>query len=137
MVKVFQRVARPSGSRIAGSWAVLYVLALLGLLVALTPVASALEGANTKLTKVEPVKVCMVNNTLFAKDQIRVEVEGKTYFGCCAMCKERLTKDPKSRTAIDPVSKQSVDKATAVIGANSAGRVFYFENEENLAAFSQ
>ncbi len=52
-----------------------------------------------------PKYVCMINNQVFDKEQIPVEVDGKTYYGCCAMCKERLAKDADSRKAVDPVSK--------------------------------
>lgn len=31
-------------------------------------------------------RVCMVNNTVFDKPQIPVQVEGKTYYGCCGGC---------------------------------------------------
>ena len=68
--------------------------------------------------------------------QIAVEVEGKTYYGCCEMCKGRLTSDAKLRSAVDPVSQKPVDKADAVIAADSKGKVFYFENDENLAAYN-
>ena len=33
------------------------------------------------------------------------------------------------------VSGATVDKAHAVIGKNASGVVFYFENEQNLAAY--
>lgn len=90
-----------------------------------------------KLSKVDSVKrVCMVTNKAFPDDQIAVEVEGKTYYGCCEMCKGRLTSDAKLRTAVDPVSQKTVDKADAVIAADSKGKVFYFENDENLAAYN-
>ena len=79
----------------------------------------------------------MVTNALFEKDQIPVEVEGKTYYGCCEMCKGRLKNDPQARLATDPVSQKKVDKASAVIGANAEGKVFYFENEEHLSKFSK
>ncbi len=87
------------------------------------------------LKKVESKMVCMINNQFMDKEQIPVEVEGKTYYGCCAMCKERLAKDPDSRKAVDPVSHHEVDKAKAVIGADAEGNVQYFENEENLKAY--
>ena len=48
--------------------------------------------------------VCMVNDQDMGKTQIPVVVEGKTYYGCCAMCKERLAKDANARTGVDPVS---------------------------------
>jgi YHS domain-containing protein len=90
------------------------------------------EGA---LTRVEPGLVCMINNQFMDKPQIPVEVEGTTYYGCCEMCKTKLAEDPASRAAVDPVSGAKVDKAHAVIGKNAAGAVFYFENEQNLAAY--
>jgi YHS domain-containing protein len=87
------------------------------------------------LQVVETKYVCMINNQRFNKVQIPVEVEGRTYYGCCEMCKGRLSGDPKSRVAIDPVSGKEVDKAKAVIGANADGEVFYFENAENLKRY--
>lgn len=89
-----------------------------------------------KITRVETKKVCMVNNTLFQKDQIPVQVEGKTYYGCCEMCKERLAKDAGARAAVDPVTGKPVDKATAVIGALDDGSVLYFENEATFTQYS-
>jgi YHS domain-containing protein len=88
------------------------------------------------LTRVEPSQVCMVNNQFMGKPQIPVEVEGKTYFGCCEMCKSRLAQDPTSRAATDPVSGANVDKASAVIGRDASGNVVYFENEKNLAQYA-
>ena len=87
------------------------------------------------LAQVETKYVCMINNQRFNKEQIAVEVEGKTYYGCCEMCKAKLQNDVESRFAIDPVSGNKVDKAKAVIGANADGKVFYFENAENLKKF--
>jgi YHS domain-containing protein len=99
---------------------------------AVTPIAEV-EG----LRKVEDVKqVCMVNNQFMGKDQIPVEVEGRTYYGCCEMCKERLAKDQAVRYSTDPVSGARVDKATAVIGVQPNGSVFYFENEANLQEYA-
>ncbi len=89
------------------------------------------------LTRVEAKRVCMVNNTVFPKDQIPVQVDGKTYFGCCEMCKGKLAEDPSARHATDPVSGKTVDKATAVIGATSDGKVLYFENEKTFATFAK
>jgi YHS domain-containing protein len=88
------------------------------------------------LTKVEPKTVCMINEQAMGKDQIPVEVEGKTYYGCCEMCKKALAADASKRTAIDPVSGKQVDKANAVIAAQKDGRVFYFESEANLETYN-
>lgn len=103
------------------------VLFVLGI----APVASA----EIQLREVENSKVCMINNKLFAEEQIPVQVEGKTYYGCCEMCEAKLKENPQSRMAIDLVSKKEVDKATAVIGAGPDGKVYYFESEENLKSF--
>jgi YHS domain-containing protein len=90
-----------------------------------------------KLTKVEPKTVCMINEHAMGKDQIPVEVEGKTYYGCCEMCKKALASDASKRVAKDPVSGKQVDKATAVTASQEDGRVFYFENEANLAKYNK
>ena len=95
------------------------------------------QEGKTALTRVEAKKVCMVNNQLFGKDQIPVQVEGKTYYGCCEMCKERLAKDAESRTATDPATGKKVDKATAVIVAQADGSVLYFESEETLQQYQK
>lgn len=103
---------------------------------ALGVAGDAQAGEKAELKRVETKKVCMVNNQVFEKDQIPVAVGGKTYYGCCEMCKTALAEDEAKRTAIDPVSKRKVDKAVAVIGSDKQGRVYYFENETNLRAFT-
>jgi YHS domain-containing protein len=90
---------------------------------------------HASLKQVETKKVCMINNQVFEKDQIPIEVEGKTYYGCCEMCKERLAKDPASRQAVDPVTGKTVDKAKAVIGMLPDGKVLYFESAETLEKY--
>ena len=82
--------------------------------------------------QVEASKVCMVNDSVFDRDQIAVEVGGKTSYGCCPMCKDRLNQDASIRKATDPISGAEVDKAAAIIGADESGKVYYFETEENL-----
>lgn len=93
-------------------------------------------GEKQGLKRVETKKVCMVNNQVFEKDQIPVTFEGKTYYGCCEMCKERLAKDAGARTAVDPVTGKPVDKATAVIAAMPDGKVLYFESQETYEKYS-
>ena len=89
------------------------------------------------LTRVDADKVCMVNEQFMNRPQIAVVVDEKTYYGCCAMCKERLANDESKRYAVDPVTGKKVDKAKAVIGAAEDGRVAYFENEKNFAKYNQ
>ena len=106
------------------------VMLLAGLTVARPAFAEPLKRVPAK-------RVCMVNNTVFDKDQIPVAVEGKTYFGCCEMCKGRLAQDASIRAATDPVSGKSVDKAKAVVGATPEGKVLYFESEKTFAAYQK
>jgi len=115
------------------TWLLILTLCTAVLLSAALAVAG--EAAKPALKRVEPKKVCMVNNQLFEKDLIPVAVEGKTYYGCCEMCKERLSKDAASRLAVDPVTGKTVDKAAAVIAALPDGKVLYFESEKTLAEY--
>lgn len=87
------------------------------------------------LIRVDSKYVCMINNQHFNKEQIPIEIDGKTYYGCCEMCKTKLKVDAKSRVAVDPVSGKKVDKALSVIGVTPDGRVYYFENEKDLQKF--
>jgi YHS domain-containing protein len=89
-----------------------------------------------KLTKVETKTVCMINEQAMGKDQIPVEIEGRTYYGCCEMCKKALSTDASRRVSFDPVTGKQVDKAKAVIAAQEDGRVFYFESDETLAKYN-
>ncbi len=114
-------------------------LALLLALTLLLAVAASASDAkpNGPLKRVETKTVCMINEQAMGKDQIPVEIDGKTYYGCCEMCKERLAKDAEARTGVDPVTGKKVDKATAVIVAQTDGSVLYFESEETLAKYQQ
>ncbi len=88
------------------------------------------------VTPAESNRVCMINNRSMAMDQIPVEIEGKTYYGCCPMCKDRLAKDESSRWAVDPISGKKVDKASAVIGALPGAAVLDFESAANLEKYN-
>jgi len=108
---------------------------LLAFVLSMGGVAQA--GEKAELKRVETKKVCMVNNQVFEKDQIPVAVDGKTYYGCCEMCKERLAKDAAARTGVDPVTGKPVDKATAVIAAMPDGKVLYFESQETYEKYTK
>ena len=98
--------------------------------------AAAVAVADNGLTQVtDTSQVCMVNDQYMGKAQIPVEVEGKTYFGCCEMCKGRLASEPATRQATDPVTGAPVDKATAVIGRQADGKVLYFASAESFAKY--
>ena len=75
------------------------------------------QQTSSSLTEVDSKYVCMVTNQLFVKEQIPVEMEGKTYYGCCEMCEAKIKNNPQSREATDPVSGKKVDKAEAIIEA--------------------
>lgn len=80
--------------------------------------------------------VCMVNDAFMGKEQLKVEHEGKVYYGCCAMCQSRIPEDETVRQAKDPFTLETVDKAEAyivMIGDN--GEVAYFKNEANYQQF--
>jgi YHS domain-containing protein len=113
-------------------------LLLLALLVVVAAVAVAGDAPATTDTvvPVESKHVCMINDRSMANEQIAVEVEGRTYYGCCPMCKERLAKEEAARYAIDPVSGVKVDKSKAVIGALPGAAVLYFESVANLERFN-
>jgi YHS domain-containing protein len=105
--------------------------------VPLPPVASS-DLPPTDLTLVtDTSQVCMVNNQFMGRPQIPVQVEGKTYYGCCAMCKARLQSDASARTAIDPVSHTPVDKATAVVGKMANGSALYFASRDHFESYAR
>lgn len=80
--------------------------------------------------------VCMVNDAYMGRLQFEVPFEGKTYYGCCDMCVERIPNDPSVRTAVDPNSGVEVDKAEAfIVLAGTQGQVDYFESEESYRSF--
>jgi YHS domain-containing protein len=116
------------------------VAILFALLLSTSVTAIAAESGirpSGKLTPVETKMVCMINEHAMGKEQIPIEIEGRTYYGCCDMCKKALAADAAKRVAVDPVSGKQVDKATAVIAKQEDGRVFYFESEASLAKYNK
>lgn len=97
--------------------------------------ASSVTLAADKLKIVPNDKVCMVTNMLFPRTQIPVAHNGKTYYGCCENCKKTLSEDQASRVAVDPISGNSIDKASAVIAARDDGSVIYFESKKTYNTF--
>jgi len=98
--------------------------------------ALAQQSAKTgSLERVDPKYVCFVTKYRFYTRQLPVAIAGKTYYGCGNMCRAKLKGDASQRSDIDPVSGQKVDKATAVVGADSQGNVYFFENVENLKKY--
>jgi YHS domain-containing protein len=80
--------------------------------------------------------VCMMQDMVLGKPGIPIQFEGKTYYGCCEMCKERIKNEPQKYTkAVDPVSGKSVDKASSFI-YGLEGSAYYFASDANRKAFS-
>lgn len=100
-----------------------------------TSVSPATSGAWSLVS--DRSQVCMVNDQFMGRPQIPVEVGGRTYYGCCEMCKGRLARDATARTATDPLSNRPVDKSEAVIARTENGSVAYFENAANFIAYGQ
>ncbi len=80
-------------------------------------------------------RVCMMQDTIHGSPAIPLVRDGKTYYGCCEMCKEKIASEPARYTlAKDPLSERVVDKAVAsLLSVN--GRVLYFESDVNRARF--
>jgi len=77
----------------------------------------------------------MIERKRFDEPQKAVTVEGRTYYTCCDVHAAELEQDAASRMDVDPVSCVKVDKATAIVGADKAGNVYFFENAKNLKLF--
>ena len=61
-------------------------------------------------------KVCMVNDRFMGVEQIPIDVEGTTYYGCCQGCVDKLQKNIDNvRFGSNPINDVKVDKANAVI----------------------
>lgn len=79
--------------------------------------------------------VCVVKNTVEDGEILPVNLDGKTYYGCCASCIASFKNSPeKYRFAIDPVSEKSIDKAESVI-LDYKGRAIYFSSMKSLITF--
>jgi len=81
--------------------------------------------------------ICMVNDAYMGTKQIPITVDDKIYYGCCDMCKDKLTNGETFRYAKDPYSGEKVDKATAFIVRKykDSDEVSYFASEENYNSF--
>lgn len=94
------------------------------------------SGATQSELKAEdPSEVCMVTDRVFGKPQIPVEFGGKTYYGCCAGCVNRIKNDRSVRYSTDPVSGVEVDKAEAVIIRSHLGEALYFESVDTAGKY--
>jgi len=87
------------------------------------------------LKAVDPSLVCMGTDQVPGKAMIPIEVDGKTYYGCCPKCNERLRTDKGARTATDPVTGEAVDKASSFIIEGPGGMVLYFKSAETVEKY--
>lgn len=103
------------------------------LFMAMLPTYSLAE----EVSPINPELVCMVNDSVMKAPQIAVQVEGKTYYGCCAGCVNTLQNDRSVRIAKDPLTGHEVDKATAFILADPKmkGKALYFESQETAREY--
>ncbi|MBE7414156.1 MAG: hypothetical protein HS130_02535 [Deltaproteobacteria bacterium] len=99
--------------------------------------SQAVEAGPEKaaIPQVEPSRVCMVQDRVSFMGNIPVEIEGKTYFGCCPNCVGRLMSAGALRHAIDPATGNVVDKAESFIVSREDGTVMYFESEKTARDF--
>ena len=80
----------------------------------LSAIVSPLLAASGNVEKKE--YVCMMQDMVLGKPGIPIQFEGRTYYGCCEMCRDKIKSDPLRYTkASDPVSGKGVDKASAFI----------------------
>jgi len=108
---------------------------LLSLTIVTALVAVMVFAAQDGVKQVGSKHICFITKKRFERNLKSVNVEGKTYYGCCDDCLAKLTNDPASRKDVDPVSGKEVDKATAFIGMDKDGNVYFFESQENLKKF--
>lgn len=99
----------------------------------LSTIALFAAGANVADNKM----VCMMQDMVLTKPGIAITHAGKTYYGCCEMCKQKIASEPAKYTkGTDPVSGKKVDKASALIYGLD-GTAFYFETSANRDTFAK
>lgn len=80
--------------------------------------------------------VCMMQDMVLGKAGIPIQFAGKTYYGCCEMCKEKIKNEPQKYTrATDLVSQRPVDKAESFI-YSVEGTAYYFGSDANRKTFA-
>jgi len=102
-----------------------------------SPAVEASQKATANEAELNSSLVCFVNNKFMGINQIPVEFEGKTYYGCCEDCVAKINNMREVRYAKDPLTGKEVDKALAYIVLSPEGNndVLYFESEQNYRAF--
>ena len=95
------------------------------------------SGITNEYQPVDAKYVCMVNDQFMGgKEQISIEAEGKTYYGCCDNCIDKIKNNVKNvRYAKDPLTGEQVDKASAFIVKEADDDLLYFASEENYKQY--
>ena len=79
--------------------------------------------------------VCMVSDRIISNTPQTITVDGKIYKGCCLSCINKLRSNiENTRFAIDPITRNMVDKASAVIVTvpDGYGKIIYLETKEEF-----
>lgn len=80
--------------------------------------------------------VCMMQDMVLGKPGIPIQFAGRTYYGCCEMCKEKIKNEPQKYTqATDLVSRKPVDKAESFIYSVD-GTAYYFGSDASRKTFA-
>ncbi|MGZ2369478.1 hypothetical protein ACXR6G_06805 [Ancylomarina sp. YFZ004] len=77
--------------------------------------------------------VCMLGGDIKTKPTLPIEINSKTYWGCCQNCLGKLQRNENNALyALDPLSGESVNKADAIIRQDPQNnkRVFFFKSNE-------
>ncbi len=121
--------------RIARQTRVSFII-VLGIMALLAYSEAEARRTEVKARLVDPKVVCMVNDAVMGKAQIPVKFEGKTYYGCCEGCVEKLKSNRSARYSVDPVTGNEVDKANAVILEGDSGEALYFESLDTAGKYN-
>ncbi len=95
------------------------------------------NNVNNFIEVTDKNQVCMVNdfyNPMADFKEFMVNVDNKSYYGCCAMCKDKLRTSSHHRFSTDPLTNEQISKADAYIVADKTnkGKTFYFKNKLNF-----
>jgi len=97
--------------------------------------ASARRNSALWLRKVDSTAINMVTNRLLRGERRAVRVDGKDYFVPDADYGYNFRLNLSLRYAVDPLTGRRIDKSAALAYADTKGRVFYFESEQNYRDF--
>lgn len=95
-------------------------------------------SSSAQIEKVDSNKVCMVNDKFMGIEQIPINVDGKTYYGCCKNCISKLQNNQNNvRFAKDPLTGEKVDKAEAYTASlkDRSRKILYFKSEQNYRQY--